>query len=626
MRIQLVIFVIIATVAGLSSWPPDIAGEAREAVNACVVHMQKGNWQGSKPYLFAVSSQDCSTMPEMPSDWLKEICQKGQFGPASLLLDKEEYARLARLTHKRMDLQAFAQQSGYIALAKKNGTWQIVACRHLGEPLLLPGSNMVWDGLEMGKIVMRKAGTPEHVAWQELGHELSQAKPVAREIATEHVIPVVDKKPERPVTPEQATVEPQPPVADKKPEVPVLTTKKCIFQFNNRVEPENPVSMRVTIKDTASGEVRVIQEEMELPLSRYELDLQQEGYKAYREEITVDGHPGEPVFFHYTFEPLPRQLLWFFKSDYPEGEELQPDKITVNGESVVQPTRLQPGVCQVEASKDGYATWREQILVKASSKPYFLSSVLRVREREFSLEIIDRQSNQKLIPDKITIQGETVVGDRPVMLKPGEYELAVTIAGYQTATRKVAIPAGSGLYRLPFFMAKTAPATANAPDPVAAPYTMLLHGETIVLDGITYGYEFSSDDHPLPPQSVGIQHKGEKTIATIAVPESAKVLSIAAGYFYNTYTLPQLPEQLEEFNYIALEAWKGHFEKLFRQAGKESTVDALASFFSQESNVKKIKDNNDVEALKDLVMYIQDWPIPPQLLKQIEDSLYQEKK
>lgn len=628
MRTQIIIFVIVATIFGLCQWKSDLASEVRAAVRECADSMQQGNWQGAAPHLYALPAKTSVLMPQLPAGWLKEIADNGAFGPASRILSAQQSQHLLNISRRRIALHAFAHTSGYIVVAKKCGVWQIVACRHLSEPAVVwPGSETVWCGLEMGKVVVKQSGECRFLAWTELlSGEATESstppsKPVVREVVVEHVIPVVDKKP-APVIPETPANETVTEQTEAK-----AVSKKCIFRFKNGVESETTVPLRATIKDMASGQVSEIGEEMELKPGRYEIELEQEGYKPYRQELDLTDKPGEPTFFHYTFEPLPRQLFWRFRADYPEGEEVQPDTFTINGVSPVSPASIQPGVNLIEVSKDGYAPLREQVVIQAGRAPYFLGKTLLVRERQLSLDILDKETRQPLSPDNITIQGESIANGKAIMLKPGEYEYGVTIAGYLPLTNKVVIPAGSGIYRLPVFINKIAPAVPEKTTATtAARQVMALPSEFFVIDGIDYSYEFSIDDRPLPPEAVTIQRSGEQTTVSLAIPESGKQLRVAAGYLSCDYALPQLPEQLQEFSHIALESWKAHFEKLFRQAGKDATIDALSNFFASDAMVKKMKQSCDPEMLKELVMYIQDWPIPPQLLKQIEDTLTQEKK
>lgn len=223
-------------------------------------------------------------------------------------------------------------------------------------------------------------------------------------------------------------------------------------QNRNKIEPSQVLigSQRVVdgqkvkpciqpLKIEASGYETLTESGFEVPV----------GEGAYEIARALNPATTAPVFTP-TPVPAPSKITLQFKitGDVPKGEEIAPESVTIDGESVAADDEIKAGSHEVVISQPGYEVYKKQIQVPAGSPIYTLTAELISLPRALDIAISydvypSPQQAQKLGEHELYLQnadgGERLAVKNGDKVKPGMYDLTLTRTAYNDVRDRLRI-------------------------------------------------------------------------------------------------------------------------------------------------------------------------------------------
>jgi len=218
------------------------------------------------------------------------------------------------------------------------------------------------------------------------------------------------------------------------------------------VEPQDPsIMFEVAMENERTKENTRIKDGDKILPESYLIKVERAGYEPDTQRQLL-----MPSDDNYMVErklvASPRRVITHITAEYPDGEIVEPDEITLDNKPITKDFKIKPGTHDLIILKEGYLPIRKTIKILASDKDFMLSERLTTKTRLVTLEFLDSYDRRKLAPDEIYMGSEQVPANETAPLKPGEYTLRVTLKGYASIDETVTIPVGSEPYQITKFM------------------------------------------------------------------------------------------------------------------------------------------------------------------------------
>ncbi len=146
-------------------------------------------------------------------------------------------------------------------------------------------------------------------------------------------------------------------------------------------------------------------------------------------------------------QTVPREVEAVISGDFPPGERIDPDVISLNGKDARE-AAFKPGKYKLDIQHPGYASLKEELLIPPGKGPFLLERILITTARSLKEKIsYDVKPPENLAPYQITMapvekpKSEKIVKEGD-MIKPGLYILRITKEAYEVIeTKKYVWPA-----------------------------------------------------------------------------------------------------------------------------------------------------------------------------------------
>ena len=355
---------------------------------------------------------------------------------------------------------------------------------------------------------------------------------------------------------------------------------------------------------------------------QYELQISKEGYETIREKISILANLQEFKLVRQLTAATREVLVTIL--DKESGQRLIADQLELDSskQSAEAALSLVPGAHEVLVTIKGYRPLAQSITIPAGSGPYRLTlfmeavkpaAVPTTNSQRGLIFLFVNDAGAIVVPLATSVNGKPY---QPVNTYPvnSTVKVMATFAEYQTYLADLAVESGDGPLEVKSVLTSLQKRQVRLPAALTA------------LDALETPYEFLADSRPIESQHAQIVRDGELLDASIKLPATTKNLRIVVAYWYGDYAVDKLPTEIREFEKISLDDWKNHFETMFRRVGKDAAVEAIVQFFNDAVNLKKLKASADSVEIKELVLYMQDWPVPPQILSGLEQRILEADK
>jgi len=169
----------------------------------------------------------------------------------------------------------------------------------------------------------------------------------------------------------------------------------------------------------------------------YTLTIKKEGYEPIIEKLDVKPDHRDCIIDRM-LKCLPREIIFEITGDYEPNKLMPPDEVTFNTRSVPNNSALKPDHYHVVVRKKGYDSDNNTIIIEPKKDAYILRRTLVSSLRKVKMDITtEYPPGMKVYPDICTLNGKDVASEEN--FKPGEYNLVVKRAGYETVARKIKI-------------------------------------------------------------------------------------------------------------------------------------------------------------------------------------------
>ncbi len=224
------------------------------------------------------------------------------------------------------------------------------------------------------------------------------------------------------------------------------------FEVTFDVDPENPkIPYSITMVNEKTREsVKVKSGDFIQPES-YMLTIERPGYETYVQRLVISPREGRYTFKRKLMASL-RGVLTQITAEYPEGETVVPDEITLNNQAINKDFKVKPGIHDLVILKEGYLPIRSSVKILASEKDYILSRRLETKTRLVTFEFLDSYDRRKLNPDEVFLGVEQIPAASTVNVKPGSYSLRARKKGYSSVDDNIVVPVSSEPYVVTKFM------------------------------------------------------------------------------------------------------------------------------------------------------------------------------
>jgi len=146
-----------------------------------------------------------------------------------------------------------------------------------------------------------------------------------------------------------------------------------------------------------------------------------------------------------------RNVITRITSEYPEGEIVVPDEITLDSKPIGKDFKAKPGVHDLLILKDGYVPVKKQINIGANASDFLLMERLETKIRTVNFVFRDSLLRKELAPEEVTF-GNSQLTAKTIQIKPGQYNLKSRLKGYNPIDENVVIPVGSEPHTVERFM------------------------------------------------------------------------------------------------------------------------------------------------------------------------------
>lgn len=175
----------------------------------------------------------------------------------------------------------------------------------------------------------------------------------------------------------------------------------------------------------------------------HELSVYVPGYERLREQVTVPSM--DKFILSKKLNSKPRKVVFNINADYPSGTKLNPDKVTFNGQVVVDGQEFKPVLSgyQAEVTKEGYVPYTGIINFPPSEDWYDFKLELKALPRRLKFELDSDYKRGEPIPTPVNITLNDAAYQGDAYYYPGKPKISISCVGYETQTfDDVEIPAG----------------------------------------------------------------------------------------------------------------------------------------------------------------------------------------
>lgn len=218
--------------------------------------------------------------------------------------------------------------------------------------------------------------------------------------------------------------------------------------------PHDDPSIKPTtaLKNERTGDSSPLQDKDKVAPESYLLKIEMNGYEPeVSKEVVLPSE--DPYKISKRLLASPRAVVTRITSEYPEGEIVIPDEITLNNKPIGKDFKVKPGVHDLVILKEGYVPVRKQIKIGANSAEFLLAERLETRTRLVNFKFMDSYDRRELAPEEVIIgQDRLGQGQKTLNLKPGEYSLKANLKGYANLDERITIPVGAAPWNVEKFM------------------------------------------------------------------------------------------------------------------------------------------------------------------------------
>ncbi|HPY73919.1 MAG: tetratricopeptide repeat protein [Planctomycetes bacterium] len=206
---------------------------------------------------------------------------------------------------------------------------------------------------------------------------------------------------------------------------------------DKKVEP-----VLTLINEKTNEAIKIKKGDKVLPES-YQLKVEMDGYETLVSKEMI--MPSEtPYKIDKKLLSSLRNVVTLIKSEYPEGEVIVPDEITLDNKPLAKDFKVKPGLHELVILKDGYIPIRKPITIGANSLDFLLTETLETKTRLVTFKFRDSFDRRDLSPEEVRIADQRLASASETLnLKPGEYNLKAKLKGYNSLDENVLIPVGS---------------------------------------------------------------------------------------------------------------------------------------------------------------------------------------
>lgn len=227
---------------------------------------------------------------------------------------------------------------------------------------------------------------------------------------------------------------------------------KINMEITQDVSPEDPnVKPRMTLTNERTQEILPVKDGDMIEPESYLFKAEMAGYDPeLSKELFMPRE--EPYKITRRLSASLRSVVPKITADYPAGQQIVPDEITLNNKGIGKDFKIKPGTHDLVILKEGYLPVRKPVKILASEKEYILSEQLESQTRLVTFRFRDSYDRKELTPDEILLGKEKITTNAPQNLKPGQYPLEVRRLGYASLSETVLIPVGAGPMEVERFM------------------------------------------------------------------------------------------------------------------------------------------------------------------------------
>lgn len=175
----------------------------------------------------------------------------------------------------------------------------------------------------------------------------------------------------------------------------------------------------------------------------YQLKVEMDGYETLVSKELI--MPSEvPYKINKKLMSGLRNVVTQIQAEYPAGEIIIPDEITLDNKPLSKDFKVKPGIHELVILKDGYIPVRKPIKIGANSMDFLLAETLETKTRLVTFKFRDSFDHRDLSPEEVILDAQRLASPSETLnLKPGDYALKATQKGYSALDESVLIPVGS---------------------------------------------------------------------------------------------------------------------------------------------------------------------------------------
>lgn len=224
------------------------------------------------------------------------------------------------------------------------------------------------------------------------------------------------------------------------------------LQITQEIAHDDPsITPKVTMLNEKLQESRELKHGDAVTPESYLFKIEMNGYEpeVFKDVVMPSEDPYKIV---RRLIASPRAVVTKIIAEYPEGDIIVPDEITLNNKPIGKDFKIKPGTHDLVILKEGYVPIRKQIKIGANANEYLLQERLETRSRLVNVKFIDSFDRRELTPDEGTLGDQRVGPKITINLKPGTYALKSQLKGYESINENVLVPVGAEPFTIERFM------------------------------------------------------------------------------------------------------------------------------------------------------------------------------